>query len=380
MQGANPIHVWKEKMVYSDKSRLTIMEAQEKCSKMGGHLPSIHSADEVKEILDMSFATSVWLGAKTLSKNDAQVSFQWSDGSKFDFEQFDPELKECSFTCCGIGLDLRAEKYYVMHSFGDLQFLASNNHMMIMDCNELHEWHCLLPFLTGQAAISWIQNQGLLSNLTSNDTSVKDFEQQLAIDLLNETLTSLQEMTGPILHKLEAHFASESKREQLIQQRMDKLNETLITLLEKAHSHEEEHIASEHPVSSESNESTPSSLVEGQNKSKTLPDPHGQNGLHLESGLNVYLGISIFVFVFVIVLLGLVIKGNLLSRCRERLPGPPRTYSRFGEARGADLLPVSLSSGREGPWRSESLHSSQDEVVMLNNPNLSASLSSNNQN
>lgn len=384
VQGVHPIHIWKENMVYFDKSLATLGEAQEKCRKMGGNLPSIHSQRDCEDLLEMSITSVFWSGAKTFSKDYAQVAFEWSDGSKFDFEVFKSNSRKCNFTCCGIELGFDREttwdSFRIDHTTFEEYFPPSFYYKMnIANCDQKRQWFCLLPFLTGPAAISWIQNQGLLSNLTSNDSSVRDFEQQLAIDLLNETLTNLQEMTRPILHKLELHLANETKREESIHQRLDKLNETLITLLEKAHSHGEEEATSEHPASIDSNESTTSSLVEGQNETKVLPAPQrGKMELHLGSGLNVYLGLTIFVFV--IVILGLLIKGNLLSRCKARLPAPSRTYSRFGQPRHDDLLPISLSTSnvREDQWRSEPLHSSQDEIVILNNPNLSVPRSSNN--
>ena len=74
--------------IYGSKS-FPWIEAEEECSRKGGHLPSIHTLDDLEAIGSVigSYSNGFWLGAQRTSFG----SWTWSDGSSWDFENWDRE-------------------------------------------------------------------------------------------------------------------------------------------------------------------------------------------------------------------------------------------------------------------------------------------------
>ena len=65
------------------------LDTEKVCSKKGGHLPSIHSKGDLEAMGKVigSYANGYWLGARRTSAGH----WTWSDGSAWDFENWDKE-------------------------------------------------------------------------------------------------------------------------------------------------------------------------------------------------------------------------------------------------------------------------------------------------
>lgn len=106
-QSAPAYSMWNGKLVYfHGASELSLEDASEICGSMNGRLPSVHSREDTQAIEEiMGHDARAWLGAETHSKGNRPQSFQWLDGSAWDYELFptsDHRLP-CDADCCGIG-------------------------------------------------------------------------------------------------------------------------------------------------------------------------------------------------------------------------------------------------------------------------------------
>ena len=66
------------------KEKKTWKEANETCVREGGHLVSILSLEEHKEVLDLVGKKHVWIGGR----KKVEEPWHWSDGSKWNFTRW----------------------------------------------------------------------------------------------------------------------------------------------------------------------------------------------------------------------------------------------------------------------------------------------------
>lgn len=197
------LHVWRGQIVYYGGDREAgLKETEEACAKLGGHLPSVHSSQDIHELIQLIGQDArLWLGAKS-QNNQSPLSprgvYEWSDGTRFDYQGWVKSYPNCQAACCGVG-------FTTVYEDG----------LVDKECKIQRRMICVMPILTNATARDWIANE--LSNLnlsSSNESDIREMEQQLSIDILNETMTSLQQSSGYLytqLSRLESQF-SESIR------------------------------------------------------------------------------------------------------------------------------------------------------------------------
>ena len=67
-------------------------DAEARCVSIGGHLASVHNAEDAKAVSELCLSHlgeggGCWIG---LSDQGHEGSFEWSDGSPLDFEYWNP--------------------------------------------------------------------------------------------------------------------------------------------------------------------------------------------------------------------------------------------------------------------------------------------------
>ena len=114
-------------------------EAENDCVQNGGHLTSIHSQGEVDFLLRLigppdspNHSPMVMLGGKVNIDQDQVSSFYWTDGSEFDYYNWQPGQPYLSGT----------EECIGMMPF----FNSSEGTWFIDDCNAGHRYVCKNPF------------------------------------------------------------------------------------------------------------------------------------------------------------------------------------------------------------------------------------------
>ncbi len=60
---------------------LNFSQAQYFCSVSGGNLPSLHSANEVRQLISLTSGAPLWIG---LIQSSNSSNLTWSDGSSLD--------------------------------------------------------------------------------------------------------------------------------------------------------------------------------------------------------------------------------------------------------------------------------------------------------
>ena len=68
------------------QEQLTWSDAKARCEREGGDLTSIHSAEENQFLATISQNAYTWIGGNDL---DTEGTFVWSDGSAWDFTQWE---------------------------------------------------------------------------------------------------------------------------------------------------------------------------------------------------------------------------------------------------------------------------------------------------
>lgn len=185
------LHTWKGDILYFQEEKVNLLEAIDICNKMQGHLPSVHSAQDVSELvhlLGQDIKKWLWLGAEPANHESPgeKFNYKWSDGSPFDFNDWYPGFPKCNRKCCGVAITNFGPNARRPHKMFDVGCYEQN-----------YTVACVLPSLTKQAAFAWVNTIPILSEQI-NETLVKSddfkiFEQQLTIELMNETLTNIHE-------------------------------------------------------------------------------------------------------------------------------------------------------------------------------------------
>lgn len=292
------VHVWRGQIVYygGDKE-YDLKGADEACSNLGGKLPSVHSAKDIHELIHLIGQDArLWLGAKAQDNTLPTMprgNYEWKDGTPFDYQGWVNQYPNCASSCCGVG-------FTTVYEDG----------MVDKECKSSRRLICILPVLTNATLQSWLNDQLETINSTlnsSNKTSILDIEQQLAIDILNETISNLQQSSQSLysqLNILELTFGNTIKE----------LNQTLVNneiQLKRIMMNVKESVSQQRIYASQTSQ---------------------QNQVDLDSlSFRVNICFVFLTFIIIILILAAMTKTNLLSWIPE-IP-KPNFYSRFVDSR-----------------------------------------------
>lgn len=177
------LHLWRGKFVFYSGRDVTmgLMEAEERCSKLGGQMPSVHSKEDVNQLVQLiGHNTRLWLGSKPQDNSSPFMprgTYEWTDGTKFDYQGWVPGAPDCSSDCCGVGVTTIA--YYGQGLYD-------------IECTNQRSMVCIMPILTNQTVQEWLKSELAKINSSSKESTAQNLAQQLSIDLLNETMTNMQ--------------------------------------------------------------------------------------------------------------------------------------------------------------------------------------------
>lgn len=187
------LNVWGGQLVYYDENaKITFLEAKKTCENFGGKLPSIHSKNDVEElmrIMNTDELKYLWLGAKPennfLKKN---IEYEWTDGTPFDYSEWHVSDPNCKKSCCGLALVTLAD--------------SAGNRLIDDRCDWKVSFACVFPVLTNATAQSWLQDHLAKFNSSLEDASSFYTQNKLAIDILNETLINVQASNNQLNGKI----------------------------------------------------------------------------------------------------------------------------------------------------------------------------------
>ena len=221
------LHLWRGKVIYySGSETMSLQDAMILCSKHGGSLPSVHSEEDVDELINLIGGESrLWLGAKpkdNRSPTGALDSYEWLDGTPFDYKKWVADSPDCMTQCCGVGVSTIYD-----HGLVDI------------GCHIRRKVVCLMPVMTKESAQAWINDH--VANLTSSINMMQEFTKnsyQMSVDLLNETMILAQQesisflrilnrLEGKILRSIRMLNESIINNELQINQIAQKMNQSL---------------------------------------------------------------------------------------------------------------------------------------------------------
>ena len=102
-QDVNEWKFMRQKRVLLYRKLQTWAEAESTCVGLGGHLPSIHSDEEQKEIQREASSEKVWLGG---SDEKVEAAWTWSDSSSWDFDNWTSGQPDNENWATGNGQDM----------------------------------------------------------------------------------------------------------------------------------------------------------------------------------------------------------------------------------------------------------------------------------
>ena len=168
-------------LFFGEQEKMNLTTAEERCSKMYGQLPIVHSKDfagELSRILGQG--NYAWLGTKKLNISSSLQPrvYEWSDGSDFDFNEWWGGQPTCQSACCGVSL------------------IAKNGGQLYDEpCRVLNQFICIIHSFSNESDSEWWEHE--LTKVTPNNSSeaVALFERTFALDLLHQLVHNLQEET-----------------------------------------------------------------------------------------------------------------------------------------------------------------------------------------
>ena len=179
---------WNGKVLIYDSDRMKLKDAQLTCNDFFGHLPFVHSSDDVDEI--GHFGEYIWLGAKPEDKNssDSLDVYEWSDGSPFDYRAWHSSHPPCKGSCCAVAL-------YPDDNVG--------NRMVTTECLSTNSMVCILPTLSNVSSDEFgtIYSR-LMFNGIFDRHRVRDYLQQVSIDILEKRAKELAEQATQLEEQL----------------------------------------------------------------------------------------------------------------------------------------------------------------------------------
>ena len=196
-------------------------KAIEICSQLSGHLPIVHSQEDIDSL---PLVDNIWLGAKKNNKISPRgLIYEWLDASPFNFTKWDEGNPNCTSSCCGVSLESRPNR---IHG----QRFLSNRSFVDIPCTEERDVICELSFLSKEAAQKLVE--GTVNEAFAN-SSIRLMEQQFAIAILNDTLADVLEATKPLYEEFQEHLVKERlQQEEVRRQRLmiASLNRTVTRL------------------------------------------------------------------------------------------------------------------------------------------------------
>lgn len=301
------VHVWRGKIIYYGGSKeMPLQEAMSTCNNLGGQLPSVHSHQDIAELIHViGQEARLWLGAKpknTLSPNNRDTMYEWLDGTPFDYTRgWVRGYPSCHDLCCGVG-------FTTVYEDG----------LVDKECSIHRRLICMLPVMTNETAKAWLSSQ--LEELSShfNESNALDFEQQLALEILNETLYNMQVNTDIIMANL-------SNLETSLRQQLNNLNASVMM--------NEQHLSElfVDVKSSVSLKAHEASLKTQQNETELSS---------LSTRINICF--VLLSFIVIVLLVTIMIKSNILSWVPSLRQS--NIYTRFREPRMSHLSATSVNN------------------------------------
>lgn len=202
---AMSLHVWKGQIVVFREKWMTLNETQLLCDQLGGHLPSVHSEEDVLEMTSIvGNASFVWLGAKPADKSlqdTDELAFEWADGTPFDLEEWSSKYLRCKSSCCGVSLT-RDD--------------SSGKRLYTAPCDDTRSMFCVLSSLAPSVDLSEEGSEFLLPNVS--------------IKVLNETFNQWQSINNNLhsrLESLQSQLRNQTEQTESKSKSSEKCNEEL---------------------------------------------------------------------------------------------------------------------------------------------------------
>lgn len=198
------LHKWRDSVVYYGDHQLGLLETIVSCSKLHGHLPIVHSREDIENLARVTGDyNEVWLGAEpedksfsSLNSTHAIDEYQWTDGTAFDFVDWSVGYYFCNSTCCGVSL--YAQK---MHA---------------ETCDRKYIPLCVLSNFTDAKVQAFVDSLLGGSVSTTEFFTMNSFEQQLMMAIkLNDTLNGINTANSSLhqrIHQLESALKKSSDR------------------------------------------------------------------------------------------------------------------------------------------------------------------------
>ena len=138
--GRSPFHVLNGRVLYYRKVPMNLAEAEKFCNAIDGHLVSLHSDEEARELIELidEAHDKIWLGAKPRAEHESGL-YEWFDESPAYTIRTYWLYTLCNHGCCAlalakIGNDL--DRYEVHHCSLKLPFICSTTTLSQILLNE----------------------------------------------------------------------------------------------------------------------------------------------------------------------------------------------------------------------------------------------------
>lgn len=185
------IRVWNGRIVYYTGRgvKKDLWGAEKMCTDLGGHLPDIHSVQDIIDLTLHNEFAPFWTRARESDTN--RSVYVWKSGIPVDKKLIKNDT--CLDRCCGLTIDLFSVGF-------DKKSCAEKNRVI-----------CFLPILTNEVANLWYQLQvNFHRSFNVNDeTAIEYIKERFSVDTLNATLIDLQVKSSPFYSgpsKLDSRF------------------------------------------------------------------------------------------------------------------------------------------------------------------------------
>lgn len=99
---------YKDHTFLANRTQVSFPEAFAWCSSRGGHLPSVHSEEDIDFLLDDLKMSGLWLGGREVVSPETKprTAYQWTDGSVWLVHKEWMGSKANCRSCCGLFLSI----------------------------------------------------------------------------------------------------------------------------------------------------------------------------------------------------------------------------------------------------------------------------------
>lgn len=161
---------------------MTLSMAEDKCKRMSARLPTVHSMEDAKELASIIGPSSyVWLGARRKKDAVTRFDYEWTDGSSFNFSDWQLTNTPCSIStpCCALSL------------------YANSGQGFLFDepCSVSNRVICIFNMTISE----WFNNHNSISQIDER-------ERNAALEKLNETFVQMSGHLKDEFNRLEDQF------------------------------------------------------------------------------------------------------------------------------------------------------------------------------